>query len=194
MKYIIIILFFTISTTTYSQNWRLNKVDNTKEYGFEYWFSFQNEDDDNEFKIIEKKNSKRTEINGQISDKLNNPISGAFIKIISKDKSLNKELYADFDGNFKMELPPGEYSIEINYIGFDQFKKIFCIKEKSSKEFKINLGLGEELRIYQINSKTELTENEILEIIKCVNINRKIKNFSTEKCSNREKYILTIQI
>jgi len=183
-----------ISSISYSQNWKLISVDKTKEYGFEYHFSFQNEEDNNEFKTIEKENSKGTELIGKILDKLNNPISGANIKITSKDKSLNKELHADFDGKFKTELPTGEYSIEINYIGFDQLKKDFFIKEKTSKEFKINLGLGQELRIYQIDSKAELTEKEILEIIKCVNLNRKLKNFSTEKCSNREKYILTIQI
>ncbi|MFC2110793.1 carboxypeptidase-like regulatory domain-containing protein [Bacteroidota bacterium] len=194
MKHIIILIFLAISFSSFSQNWKLNNVDKTKEYGFEYIFSFQNEDDNNEFKIAEKKNSKRTELSGQIFDKLNNPISGVSIKIISKNKTLSKEIQADFDGNFKTELPTGEYSIEINYVGFDQFKTDFCIKEYLSKDFKIKLGLSQELRIYSIDSKTELTDNKISEIIECVNGKRKSKNFNTTECSEKNKYQVTIQI
>ena len=194
MKHIITLLFLTISFSSFSQNWKLNNVDKIKEYGFEYIFSFQNEDDNNEFKITEKKNSKSTEISGQIFDKLNNPISGVSVKINSKNKTLSKELQADFDGKFITELPTGEYSIEINSIGFDQFKTDFCIKEYSSKDFIIKLGLSQELRIYQIDSKTELTDNKISEIIECVNGKRKSKSFSTTECSEKNKYKVTIQI
>ncbi|AUC76670.1 carboxypeptidase-like regulatory domain-containing protein [Olleya sp. Bg11-27] len=194
MKHIIILLFLTISFSSFSQNWKLNNVDNIKEYGFEYIFSFQNEDDNNEFKITEKKNSKSTEISGQIFDKLNNLISGISVKIISKKRTLSKELQADFYGKFITELPIGEYSIEINHIGFDQFKTDFCIKEYSSKDFIIKLGLSQELRIYQIDSKSELTDNKISEIIECVNGKRKSKSFSTIECSEKNKYKVTIQI
>ena len=194
MKPIIILYFFTISFSSFSQNWALNNIDKTKEYGFQYTFTFQNEDDKNEFKIVERNNSKSTEISGQVLDNMNNVISGVSIKIVSKNKTLSKDLQADFDGNFKTELPTGKYSIEINYFGFDQFKTEFCIIEKSSKNFKINLGLGQELRNYQIDSKTELTENKISEIIECVNRKRKSKSFSTTKCSEKNKYKVTIQI
>ncbi|QOD59430.1 carboxypeptidase regulatory-like domain-containing protein [Polaribacter haliotis] len=194
MKHILILFFFTISFNSFSQNWELNDIDKTKEYGFQYTFSFQNENDKNEFKVSEKKNSKRTELKGQIFDKLNNPISGVYIKIISKNKTLSKQIQADFEGNFKTELPTGEYSIEINYVGYDQFKTDFRIKENSTTEFKIKLGLGQELRIYQIDSKTELTDNEISEIIDCVNGKRKSKSFSTTECSEKNKYNVTIQI
>ena len=194
MKKILIILIILFSTNSFSQKWSLNNVDKNKEFGFEYWFSFQNENDINEFEIIEKENLNKTELKGQIFDKLNNPISDASINIISKDKSINKELRADFDGNFKTELSNGEYSIEINYFGFDQFKTDLNIKENSSVEFKINLGLGQELRTYQIASKNELTENEISEIIKCIDQNRELKNYSTKKCSDRKKYEITIQM
>lgn len=194
MKYIIILFFFTISFSSFSQKWELNNVDKTKEYGFQYTFSLQNEDDNNEFKISEKKNSKRTELSGQVFDKLNNPISGVSIKIISKTKTLSKEIQADFDGKFKMGLPTGEYQIEINYVGFDQFKTNFRIEKKITTEFKINLGLGQELCTYQIDSKIELTENKVSEIIECVNKKRKSKNFSTTECSEKNKYRVTIQI
>ncbi len=194
IKHIIILFFFTISFSSFSQKWKLNNVDKTKEYGFQYTFSFQNENNENEFKILEKKNSKRTEFSGQIFDKLNNPISGVFIKIISKTKTFNKQIQVDFDGNFKTELPTGDYSIEINYVGYDQFKTDFRIKENSTTDFKIKLGLGQEFRIYQIDSKTELTENKISEIIDCVNGKRELKSFSTTECSEKKRYKVTIQI
>tara|TARA_R110002033_G_scaffold33618_3_gene71058 strand:- start:63 stop:647 length:585 start_codon:yes stop_codon:yes gene_type:complete len=194
MKHILILFFFTISFNLFSQNWELNNIDKTKEYGFQYTFSFQNENDKNEFKVSEKKNSKRTELIGQIFDRLDNPISGVSIKIISKTETLSKQIQADFDGNFKTELPTGEYWIEINYVGYDHFKTDFRIKENSTTEFKIKLGLGQELRIYQIDSKTELTDNKISEIIDCVNGKRKSKSFSTTECSVKNKYKVTIQI
>ncbi|CAM1366775.1 conserved hypothetical protein [Tenacibaculum litoreum] len=194
MKYIIILFLFTISFSSFSQKWELNNVDKTKEYIFQYTFSLQNEDDNNEFKVSKKKNSKRTELSGQVFDKLNNPISGVSIKIISKTKTLSKEIQADFDGNFKTELPTGEYQIEINYVGFNQFKTDFRIEKKITTEFKINLGLGQELCTYQIDSKIELTENKVSEIIECVNKKRKSKSFSTTECSEKNKYRVTIQI
>ncbi len=90
MKHIIILLFLTIYSTSYSQNWKLNTVNKTKEYGFEYWFSFQNEDDKNEFVIMKKINEKKPEVIGQILNKKCNPISGANIKIIFKNGVINK--------------------------------------------------------------------------------------------------------
>ena len=194
MKHIITLTFYIISFSLFSQNWKLNNIDKTKEYSFQYIFSLQNEDDNNEIKIITVENSKKTELSGQILDKLNNPMSGASIKIISQDSTLRKELQADFDGNIKVELPSGEYSIEINYIGFDQFKTEIKIKEDSTTDFKIKLGLGQESQIYQIDSKTELTENKISEVIECVNERRKAKSYSTIECSEKNKYKVTIQI
>ena len=79
-------------------------------------------------------------------------------------------------------------------MGFDQFKTDFCIKEYSSKDFKIKLGLSQELRVYQIDSTTELTDNKISEIIECVNGKRKSRSFSTTECSEKNKYKVTIQL
>jgi hypothetical protein len=194
MKHIIILFFFTISFSSFSQKWKLTNVDKTKEYGFQYTFSFQNENDENEFHVSEKKNLRRTELSGQIFDKINNPISGVSIKIISKTKAFNKQIQADFDGNFKTELPIGDYSIEINYPGYDQFKTDFRIKENSTTDFNIKLGLEQELPIYQIDSKIELTENKISEIIDCVNGKRELKSFSTTECSEKNRYKVTMQI
>ena len=194
MKHIIIPIFFIISFSSFSQNWKLNNIDKTKEYGFQYTFSFQNENDNNKFKFITKENSKRTGLSGQIFDKLNNPISGASIKIISEDSTLCKELHADFDGNFKMELPIGEYSIEINYFGFDKLISDFEVDEKSKLKMNIILGRGPELLVYQINSKTELNENKIKEIINCIEKKRNKRRFSTTECSKNEQYRVVMQM
>ena len=194
MKHIIILLFLTIYSTSYSQNWKLNTVNKTKEYGFEYWFSFQNEDDKNEFGITEKINGKKSEIIGEILDKKCNPISGANIKIISENGDIIKNLQANFNGKFTAELKKGNYSIKTNYYGFDNFETDFSVKEKSSTELKIKLGLGAELQIYQIESKNKLTENKILDIIKCVEQKRNFKKFNTRKCSEKLNYKVSIQI
>ena len=45
-----IILFPTLN---YGQKWHLEKINSESVYKYEYWFSFQNEDDTNSFEIIE---------------------------------------------------------------------------------------------------------------------------------------------
>ena len=194
MKHIVLLFFFTTSLSAYAQNWKLNNVDKTKEYGFEYIFSFQGDNIKSKIKIAEKENSKRTELSGQVLDNLNNPISAASIKIVSMNETLQKDLKADFKGDFRTELPPGMYSIEINYPGFERFRSQVVIRENYSIDLKINLGPEQELRIYQINSKKELAEGEIFQIITCIDTKRKLKNFSTTDCSEKDKYQVTIQI
>ena len=193
MKKILIILIILFSTNSFSQKWSLNKVDKNKEFGYEYWFSFQNENDKSEFIRTKKDNNEKSKIIGKIIDKSNNPISG-FVNISSKDNSFSKDIQTNFNGDFSAELDSGDYKLEINLIGFDNFKTEFSIIEKNTLEFKIKLGLSPELRIYQINSKNELSDKQINEIIKCVEKNRDLKYFSTEKCSDKLNFKVTIQI
>ncbi|MFI2742761.1 carboxypeptidase-like regulatory domain-containing protein [Zhouia sp. PK063] len=193
MKHLLMLIFYLISISSFSQNWTLNNVDKHKKYGFQYIFSFQNNDDSNSYKIITKEHFKITAVTGQVFDHANIPIAGAHIKITSKKGSFSKEIYTNFNGNFEIALSSGEYLIEINSIGFDNFKTDFSIKANTITEFKINLGLGEELRIYQIDSKRELTKNEIMEIMECVNNKRKSQDFNTTACSQKNLYTVTIQ-
>ena len=194
MKNLVIIIFLINTFNSFSQNWKLNNIDNTKEYVYQYIFSFQNEDDNNEFNIIEIANSNSTELIGYIYDKLNNPISAASIVLISKSKIFEKKLQADFTGVFKVDLPIGSYMIEIDYPEFDKFTTEFTIQKNFTTQFKVNLGLGEEIRNYQIDSKNELKNDEILNIIECVSNKRKSKNFKAFQCSEKEKFIVSIQI
>ncbi|MFD0762279.1 carboxypeptidase-like regulatory domain-containing protein [Lutibacter aestuarii] len=193
MKKVLIILFILFSTNSFSQKWSLNKVDKNKEFGYEYLFSFQNENDKNEFIKTKNDNNKKSQIIGKILDKSNNPISGV-VNISSKTIKFSKDIQTNFNGEFSADLDPGEYKLEINYIGFDKFVTEFSINEKNTIEFKIKLGLSSELRIYEINSKNELSDKEINQIIKCVEKNKELRNFSTEKCSDKLRYKVMIQI
>ncbi len=184
----------SISISSYSQNWSLNNVDETKEFGFEYWFSFQNEDDESVLKITEKKNCGETKIIGRISDSSKNDISGANVKIKSKEANFEKNIKTDFDGKFKLIIDDGEYTIEIDYPGFDKLISDFIIDEKSKLNMNVFLGLGPELQVYQINSKEKLNENKISEIIKCVEQKRNKRKFSTMECSDKKEYQVTMHI
>jgi hypothetical protein len=81
MKQILILLIILASTNLYAQSWTLNNIDETKQFGFEYTFSFQNKEDESVIKIVEKKSYGKTKINGRISDISKNEISGAIVLI-----------------------------------------------------------------------------------------------------------------
>jgi hypothetical protein len=194
MKQILILIILLISASSYSQNWTLNNIDKTAEFGYEYWFSFQNENDKSILKIAEKKSSGETKITGRISDILKNDIPGASIKVKSKETEFEKIIQADFEGKFELVIDNGEYTIEIENLGFDNLISDFKVEEKSKLKMNIILGLGTELLVYQINSKKKLSKNKINEIINCVKQKRNKRKFSTTECSENEEYRVAMQI
>tara|TARA_R110001606_G_scaffold398220_1_gene576746 strand:- start:770 stop:1354 length:585 start_codon:yes stop_codon:yes gene_type:complete len=194
MKQILILLILLISASSYSQNWTLNNIDKTTEFGYEYWFSFQNENDESVLKIAKKKSCGETKITGRISDILKNDIPGVSIKVKSKETEFEKIIQADFEGKFELVIDNGEYTIEIEYLGFDKLISDFKVDEKSKLKMNIILGLGPELLVYQINSKKELSENKINEIINCVKQKRNKRKFSTTECSENEEYRVAMHI
>jgi hypothetical protein len=194
MKQIQTLLFLLISISSYSQDWTLVSDDKAKEFGYEYWFSFQNENDESILKITEKKSRSKTRIIGRISDVLKNDISGASIKVKSKETEFEENIQADFKGKFELDIDKGEYVIEIKHLGFDKLISDFEVDEKSKLKMNIILGRGPELLVYQINSKTELNENKIKEIINCIEKKRNKSRFSTTECSNNEQYRVVMQM
>ncbi len=91
----------------------------------------------------------------------------------------------------QIQLKPGNYSIAIIAMEYDRYSVKLSIKENEFFNLHIKLGLAPEPEVYQINSKEELKENEILSIMKCVKDNK--RGFS-EKCIDRHRYYLNMQI
>jgi hypothetical protein len=76
-------------------------------------------------------------------------------------------------------------------LNYDNCTFEFNILENIFFELNIKLGWATELDIYQINSKFELNETEILRIMKCVNENRLNYN---KICSENNKFYISLQI
>lgn len=167
----------------------MNRIDENSKFKYEYWFQFENADDSTlySFKKIEEKSISKI----RITDNKGNIINFATIEIKNlRNDSLSK-IVTDFDGIGKLQLEPGKYSMEISAMNYDKCTFDFNIVKNIFFELNIKLGLAPELKIYQINSKTELNEAEILTIMKCVNENR--QNYY-KNCSEQNKFYVSMQI
>ena len=68
-------------------------------------------------------------------------------------------------------------------MNYKKFKLELYIEQDQNINLQINLGLGTELDVYQVNSKTELNREKLLEIKECIRSNR--KNFY-KACSQKK--------
>ncbi|PKP07806.1 MAG: hypothetical protein CVU08_16065 [Bacteroidetes bacterium HGW-Bacteroidetes-3] len=95
------------------------------------------------------------------------------------------------EGQLEHRIENGKYRLEIRSFTYDDFNLEFEIENGKQIELTIKLGLSPELVNYQIDSKKELSEDKILEIIECVRINRK-EFYKT--CSDFINFIILMQI
>jgi hypothetical protein len=187
MKQTISIFFLLLFCNVYGQKLLSNHIDEKSKFKYQYWFKFENTEDISSYNL--KKIESISTI--RLTDNKGNIINFPTIEIKDlRNDSLSK-IVTDFDGLGKLQLKPGKYSMEISAINYDKFTVDFSIIENNFFELNIKLGLAPELTVYQINSKTELNETEILTIMKCVNENR--QNFY-RKCSESNKFYVSMQI
>jgi len=73
---------------------------------------------------------------GVITDETGEPIIGGNVKILKGDAFITGTA-TDFDGNYRINLDPGEYSIEFSYVGYDA-SRINGVEILSGKENKVN--------------------------------------------------------
>ena len=100
-------------------------------------------------------------------------------------------MISEFNGETELQLENGKYRIEVEALKYDNFNLDFEIENSQQVELKIKLGLAPELEVYEIDSKKELTETEILEIIECVRVNR---NDFHKNCSDLRKHRIMMHI
>jgi len=167
----------------------LNNVDKNEEFAYEYWFQFENIEDTCSYtqtKNLESRNSVFKLLNNQ-----GDTVMFANIKVINLESQAETNLISEFNGETELQLENGKYRIEVRAINYDNFNLDFEIENGKQVELKIILGLAPELEVYQIDSKKELTETEILEIIECVRVNR--SDFH-KSCSDLNKYRIMMHI
>ncbi len=104
---------------------------------------------------------------GKIKDaKTYEPIFGANVVVDE-----NHGTVTDFDGNFSIKLPPGNYRITFSYIGYETVKRNVDLKDGSFREFNISLEpKSEQLDIIVISAsqyeKNVAEETVSMEVIR----------------------------
>ena len=189
MKQTILILSVLYSIQCFGQKWHLNNVDKSKDYPYEYWFQFENLDDTCSYKLTKKSGFEKSHI--ELYNNQGDIVTFANIIIHNIGTDSIISLISEYNGQSNILLKKGKYRIEIYAMNYDKFNLEFEVKNEQYIELQIYLGLAPELTVYQIDSKSELTESEIYEIMKCVKIN---KNQFNENCSDIKKYSVMIHI
>jgi hypothetical protein len=190
----LIILFFPF--LNYGQKWNLVKLNPENIYKFEYWFSFQNDDDNNYYDLVESQTkTEKRKLNGILINKNDEAIQFAKIEIRDINNKIISTSFSNFNGEFSIENDLENFEVSISASYYDKFISKIISKKEFDTNLKVKLGKAPELIIYQIISKTEFTAEEIMEIINCVKSNREIeKEKFIQICSNKNKYLLSIQI
>lgn len=189
MKQTILILSILFSVQCFGQKWHLNNVDKSEEYAYEYWFQYENIEDTCSYQITKNPESKNSII--KLFDNLDDTVIFANIKLINLDNESETNLTSDFNGNTKIHLEDGKFKVEVMAMNYDNFSLEFEIRDGQQVELIIKLGLAPELEVYQIDSKKELSETDILEIIECVKVNR---DDFLKICSDLKKYRIMMHI
>ncbi len=60
-------------------------------------------------------------IYGTVKDTTGEPLIGATLKIL-KNGVVVKGTITDFNGNYRIQIEPGEYDLEVNYAGFQKLE------------------------------------------------------------------------
>ena len=189
MKQTILILSILFFVQCFGQKWDLNNVDKNEEYPYEYWLQFENLEDTCSYQQTTNLESQNSVI--KLLDNKGDTIMFANIKVINLENDTETNLTSDYKGYSELFLENGKYRIEIRAMNYDNFNLEFEIENSEQVELTIKLGLAPELEVYQIDSKKELTETDILEIIECVRVNRDDFN---KICSDLKKYRIMIHI
>lgn len=80
-----------------------------------------------------------TVIKGVVLDETNQPIPGATVSI----KILGLAGVTDVNGNFQLDVPPGEYDLEVSFIGMKPAKKHIVVGNGTPANIIINLATAE---------------------------------------------------
>jgi TonB-linked SusC/RagA family outer membrane protein len=80
-----------------------------------------------------------TTIKGIVVDETNQPVPGATVAI----KSIGVAGVTDLAGKFQLNVPPGEYDLEVSFVGMKPVKKHIIVGNSTPAEIVINLSSAE---------------------------------------------------
>ena len=94
------------------------------------------------FAMLSSLSFAQTKLKSSVVDENNVPIIGATILLKNENTSLGK--LTNEEGEFEVELPSGNYSLEVRYLGFQPYKKQVEVNDNSSVLAPIVLKEGAE--------------------------------------------------
>ncbi|WP_405609549.1 TonB-dependent receptor [Polaribacter sp. Asnod1-A03] len=99
-------------------------------------------------------NAQTFTLKGKVVDKNNESLPGATILV----KENNKGTSTDFDGNFKIDLLKGEYTIQISFIGYKTILKEILLTKNDEIEFTLfpNSTVLEEVLVSAVRVNTDV--------------------------------------
>ncbi|WP_417612642.1 hypothetical protein [Owenweeksia hongkongensis] len=191
-KYISVILILT-SCISHLGNEKAKVI--YDEFSYKYFFSLDFENDTNSFQTSSLPiDSTLSKISGTITTTRNQPFDGiGVIKLINRFNSSIE--YIDIRGNGKFEglIEEGKYDFELSGGIYDRFLTEIEIKKGEELVLDIKLGRAAEDEVYEVHSKKEMSEREVLKIKNCEQENR--LNFNIQlQCAEKDSYFIVVQI
>ena len=110
------------------------------------------------FAMLSNLSFAQTKLKSSVVDQNNVPIIGATILLKNENTSLGK--LTNEEGEFEVELPSGNYSLEVRYLGFQPYKKQVEVNDNSSvlalyyKPDKFHSGIQLTLKANNLFDKT----------------------------------------
>lgn len=187
MRLLLLVATILISLPCSGQEWHLNKVHEFEVYGHEYWFQLENIEDTSTYDLKKSLGDESSII--YLRDKNEAPIDLTSIQIRNLKTGMETSKFTDLEGKCQLLLEEGKYEIQVSVINYDPFELVVDLAKNKHINLTIKLGLAFEEIVYQIESKDELEELEIIKIMNCV---KKSKDQFYEKCSHKEKYLISV--
>jgi hypothetical protein len=170
-----ILIFFFFSTSLFGQN----------KYSFEYSIHLDFSNDQTTAKLDSVSGDKNTlfiDAKNQIGEKL----AFGTVSVKSNDTLIQKIL--DENGQIKLTLKNNSYTVEVSSMDSKSYSTDLRIKDNG---FKISLFAARrpQLEGYIIRSKTKLSNQDLIDIKKC--LERKGNN---KACEKKNKFAISIEI
>ena len=169
------------------------KVDGEKEYPFRYQFTARNAEDITSGEIQKELDGEHSIF--QIETSSGAPISFENFELENIKTGSIHTYSTNAEGNKKVKLKKGTYQLRVpslywNEHYLDSFDLRFVIGRKENMRITLKLA-GETANRYEIHSKMELQDDEILEAVDCV---KNQGNGTKKGCRVEGKYFVMIQI
>jgi hypothetical protein len=183
MRLQILMAFLSLSTCSKVVGQKINS------YKYVYKFQLDKPNDVSSVNVDTLQNLDSIEkINGKVIDNKSAPLS--FLSIILKSKDTTIYTTTNEKGLFEINTKPSSYELTVSGVNYISVTKDIVIIGKINYNLRVKLARQGPLTWYDINSKIELTKEQIEKIKECVEANEN----KPIKCGRKNEYYVSIEI